>query len=205
MNSQDPPGSRPAPARSQSTARRRRRTRLRTTAGPTARGTAKATRGGREAETPVTPRLSTVSSSSRCTTVTGPLTSRRPRRCRAAKVARSRTRWIRPIAGPGRGGDGPAGCGGRPWWTCGDGTRVVGPAGGCWVGRSSSRTASCAALAPRTSMPGRGTPPRAAPPPAGGELGRGRPVGHAHHARRQPHEPSTLDASPRQRQPRPRR
>ncbi len=163
MNNQEPPGSSCVPARSVSTPRNRRRTRLRTTAGPTARGTAKATRGGMTAPPALFCGVSTVSW--RYTTVTGPDTRRRPRRWRAAKVARSRTRWIRPIAGPDRAGAGPGGCGGRPWSTCGGGTRGVGPDGGCWVGRSSSRTSSSEATGPGCPAPGGwGTPGAARPP-----------------------------------------
>lgn len=139
-----PPEMVPSVIRPWSTARSRRRTRLRTTADPTARGTAKATRGGSAPESSVEfPDLSTVPAiSARYTRVSGPLLARRPWRAKAAKVARSRMRQIRPIAGHGRAGDGHEECGGRPWSTCGAETRGAGPDVGCWVGRSSSRIAS---------------------------------------------------------------
>jgi hypothetical protein len=70
-------------------ARNRRRSRLRSTACPTRRPMAKATRGG-WAGSPSTQDI-----------VIGPLRTRLPRRS-AAKVARSRTRQIRPTARSGR-------------------------------------------------------------------------------------------------------
>ena len=122
-------------SRSRTAARRRRRNRLRTTAGPTLRPMAYATR--------------TSPAAGRCTTVIGPRRARRPSRRRASNVARSPIRPIRPrvergpsAAGSGRSPD-------RRASSCGDGSRDVSTADACWAGMCASPCASSATRPPR--------------------------------------------------------
>jgi hypothetical protein len=142
MNSQAPGAMRPAVVNSKQIDRIRRRTRLRSTAAPTARGTANATRGwdtGR-AESPEIEGISRFSA--RCTTVSGPLDTLRPRRASSTNVARSRMRQIRPIAGHDPVDGGSARCADRRGSPCGAGNHDGEHADGCSVDRSSSRVAS---------------------------------------------------------------
>lgn len=122
-------------SRSRAAARRRRRSRLRTTAGPTLRPMAKATR-----TSPVP---------GRCTTVIGPRRARRPSRRSASKVARSLTLPIRP-----RGARGPSAAAtgrsrARRGSSSGDGTRAVSSGDACWADMCASPCASSATRPPR--------------------------------------------------------
>lgn len=117
-------------------ARSCRRTRLRTTAGPSARPRANATRGG-----VVLPGGSRTYVHQR-----SPARARRPSAVRRAKARRSRMRQIKPTAcdGPWRGATSTRR--GRRGCSCGRGSRASWRGDGCWVGRCASRS-----------------PPRAAP------------------------------------------
>lgn len=112
MTSHDPGGTRPSASSPAKIARSLRRRRLRTTAGPTARGTEKASRergprrAARTASLPLPSDESDALISSRYTTVTGPAERRRPCRASSANVARSRMRPVRLKAWPDHGGDG---------------------------------------------------------------------------------------------------
>lgn len=142
MNSQAPGAMRPAVANSRQIDRILRRTRLRSTAAPTARGTANATRGWDTGgvESPEIEGFSCISA--RCTTVSGPLDTLRPRRASSTNVARSRMRQIRPIAGHDPVDGGSAQCADRRGSPCGGGNHDGEHADGCSVDRSSSRVAS---------------------------------------------------------------
>jgi hypothetical protein len=100
----------------------------------------------------------------RCTTVTGPRRTRRPRRRSASNVARSRTRPITPTAGRDLSGDGPARWLGRPGSASVNGNRASGPVGGCLAG-------TCASPHPPRGR--RGPPHRAVEP---GSRGGGAPT-----------------------------
>ncbi len=119
----------PGPKRSgweASSARRRRRIRFRTTAGPKARPSAKAT---------------WVWSAAASTTEmhhSGPDETRRPHRRSSSKPARSRIRWIRPTAAPDRGRGVPSGSRDRRGCSSAGGSRASSHDDDCWVERSSS-------------------------------------------------------------------
>ena len=131
-------------ASSRTTARRRRRSRLRTTAPPTRRPTAYATRGGRSSPTRAhvtesTPRRQRVPAAS------------------ARKDARSRTRQIRPTGGRGLSTDDAVLRRDRRGCASGGGIRASSSASGCSAGTSSSRMASSNARAEGGPVGRRGT------------------------------------------------
>ena len=107
--------------------RRRRRTRLRTTAGPTARPIANATRGG-EAD-----------GSGRKVHQSTPARARRPSAASRRKTSRSRMRQIKPTGGGGPCRGGPSARPGRHGCSSGDGSRASWHGVGCWVGTCASR------------------------------------------------------------------
>ena len=116
------------------TARSRRRTRFRTTAPPTRRPTAYATRGGPP------------SSTGAQVTVRTPRRRRRPA-ASARNDARSRMRQIRPTGGCGPSTDAARSRLVRRASACGAGSRASSSASGCSAGTSSSRMASSNARA----------------------------------------------------------
>ncbi len=121
-------------------ARRRRRTRLRTTAGPSARPRANATRGG--VELPGGSRMYVHQRT--------PARARCPSAARRVKARRSRMCQIKPTDGDGPWRDATSARRDRPGCSSGGGNRASWHGGGCWVGRCASRSPPRAA---RGSVP----------------------------------------------------
>lgn len=129
-NRYSPAGSCSADDAAANMARSCRRTRLRTTAGPSARPSANATRGGVE-----------VSRGSRTNVHhRSPARARCPSACRRANARRSRMRQIKPTDGDGPWRDATSARRGRRGCSCGRESRASWHDGGCWVGRCASRS-----------------------------------------------------------------
>ena len=125
-----PGGSVPADDAACSMARNCRRTRLRTTAGPSARPRANATRGG-----VVMPGGSRTYVHHRT-----PARARCPSAAKRANARRSRMRQIKPTDGGGPWRGVTSARPGRRGCSSGGGSRASWPGGGCWVGRCASRS-----------------------------------------------------------------
>ena len=110
-------------------ARNRRRTVLRTTAGPRARPTEKATRGG----------VDVPGGANRTLHHNAPARARRPSVDRRPKTLRARMRQIKPTGGGGPWRGGPSGRPGRPGCSSGRGSRASWRGGGCWAEKCASR------------------------------------------------------------------
>ncbi len=141
-NRYSPGGSSPADEASCRMARNCRRTRLRTTAGPSARPRANATRGGVELP----------GGSSTYVHHRTPARARRPSAVRRANARRSRMRQIKPTDGDGPWRGATSARRARPGCSSGDGSRASWHGDGCWVGRCASRSPPRAA---RSSGQGR--------------------------------------------------
>ena len=125
-----PAGTVPADDAACNMARSCRRRRLRTTAGPSARPSANATRGGVEL-----PGGSRTNVHHRT-----PARARCPSAVRRANARRSRMRQIKPTDGDGPWRAATSTRRGRPGCSSGGGNRASWHGGGCWVGRCASRS-----------------------------------------------------------------
>lgn len=125
-----PGGSRPDDSAVCSRLRRRRRTRFLVTAGPRARPTANATRGG----------VLLPCGSSTYVHHRTPARTRRPSVDNRPKERRSRIRQIKPTDGGGPWRAGPSGRRGHQRCSCGCGNRASWHGDDCWVGRCASRS-----------------------------------------------------------------
>ena len=125
-----PGGSVPSDDAACSMARSRRRTRLRTTAGPRARPSANATRGG--VAMPGGSRMYVHHST--------PARARWPSAAKRANARRSRMRQIKPTDGGGPWRGVTSARPGRRGCSSGGGSRASWPGDGCWVGRCASRS-----------------------------------------------------------------
>jgi hypothetical protein len=135
-----PAGNVPADDAASNMARSRRRTRLRTTAGPSARPKANATRGG--VELPGGSRMNVHHRT--------PARARCPSAVRRVNARRSRMRQIKPTDGDGPWRVATSARRDPPGCSSGDGNRASWHGGGCWVGRCASRSPPRAA---RGSIP----------------------------------------------------
>jgi len=125
-----PAGSVPSDDAACSMTRKRLRIRLRTTAGPSARPRANATRGG-----VVMPGGSSMYVHHRT-----PARARWPSAAKRANARRSRMRQIKPTDGAGPWRDVTSARHGRRGCSSGGGSRASWPGDGCWVGRCASRS-----------------------------------------------------------------